>query len=460
MIRKMTTFRTMYSCELPKDPQSWTSFGGLCACQITVVPPQISEMVNLTSLNLSGNSLSDLPDTLTALGQLKVLNIGWNCFRNFPSILCRLPCLLSLNMEYNQLRVLPDEIGNLAQLSRLSLAANNISTIPASIGCMKCLSDLSLLGNALETFPSCLYSLVSLSSLNLESNSIREFEGDSSNMSGLISLSSLILRQNCLQIFPEISLPKLEHLNLGENYLVDFPCTTGFPSLETLVLDCNSITTIPISIARSTTLTSLNLSFNELRSLPQLTGLSLRNIDIAGNLIPSMLPLPVPEDCFIENHSEEANEIIAGLFLGSAASAKCKALLQANRVTHIVSAIRTKRPLYPLSFRYLNVPVDDTDEDDILSYFPATMEFIDQARKAGSSVLVHCMAGMSRSATLVIAYIIFKFNCSVEKALSHTQQKRPIVWPNEGFIEQLNKWYLTLQAQQPYREILPAEGLI
>jgi protein-tyrosine phosphatase len=53
---------------------------------------------------------------------------------------------------------------------------------------------------------------------------------------------------------------------------------------------------------------------------------------------------------------------------------------------------------------------------------------------------VHCAAGVSRSATIVIAYLIMKKNMTCEEALKFARSKRPIIDPNPGFISQLIKF--------------------
>lgn len=55
------------------------------------------------------------------------------------------------------------------------------------------------------------------------------------------------------------------------------------------------------------------------------------------------------------------------------------------------------------------VPVDDISSASIIDHFETTFDFIDRVRKNGN-LLVHCMAGISRSATIVIAYLMKKYS--------------------------------------------------
>ena len=56
------------------------------------------------------------------------------------------------------------------------------------------------------------------------------------------------------------------------------------------------------------------------------------------------------------------------------------------------------------------------------------------------NVLVHCRAGISRSATLVLAFLMKSRRWRMKRALEHLRACRPIVKPNEGFMEQLKHY--------------------
>lgn len=62
-------------------------------------------------------------------------------------------------------------------------------------------------------------------------------------------------------------------------------------------------------------------------------------------------------------------------------------------------------------------------------------------------VLVHCVMGRSRSATLVLAYLMMKHSLSVVEAIEHVRQRRCIL-PNHGFLKQLRALDITLQEER------------
>lgn len=61
-----------------------------------------------------------------------------------------------------------------------------------------------------------------------------------------------------------------------------------------------------------------------------------------------------------------------------------------------------------------------------------------------SNVLVHCLAGISRSPTVVAAYLTVATECTAAEAIAHIKSLRPIIDPNPGFMRQLVEWSLTV----------------
>ena len=74
----------------------------------------------------------------------------------------------------------------------------------------------------------------------------------------------------------------------------------------------------------------------------------------------------------------------------------------------------------------------DTPGEDILAVLYDALEFIDMALKAGGSVLVHCSQGVSRSATLVIAYLMWRTGLSYDEVFAKVKESRGVANPNIG----------------------------
>ncbi|KAF3442155.1 hypothetical protein FNV43_RR16071 [Rhamnella rubrinervis] len=82
------------------------------------------------------------------------------------------------------------------------------------------------------------------------------------------------------------------------------------------------------------------------------------------------------------------------------------------------------------------VPLRDMESEDLLDYLDVCLDFIDKSRKQGS-VLVHCFAGVSRSAAIITAYLMRTEHLSQEDAIESLRQSCEFVCPNDGFLDQL-----------------------
>lgn len=133
------------------------------------------------------------------------------------------------------------------------------------------------------------------------------------------------------------------------------------------------------------------------------------------------------------------SEIIPNfLWLGSVESAQDRKLLDSLQITHIINAtIRSRRNFFPETIKYLTVDVLDEVSEDISNFFLPVNNFIDQAQQENGRVLIHCQAGISRSACLTINYLRVRNHWTLKEALEFVIQQRPEVHPNRSFMEQL-----------------------
>jgi len=93
----------------------------------------------------------------------------------------------------------------------------------------------------------------------------------------------------------------------------------------------------------------------------------------------------------------------------------------------------------------------DLPDTDIVSHFDECFAFIDTARDTGGRVLVHCMAGVSRSASIVIGYLMKVKDMDFVTAFNHVKAKRPTIRPNDGFMHQLQNY--GCQLKQPKEKL-------
>eukprot|EP01121_Diplochlamys_sp_Union-15-3_P010483 TRINITY_DN2946_c0_g1_i1.p1 TRINITY_DN2946_c0_g1~~TRINITY_DN2946_c0_g1_i1.p1 ORF type:complete len:196 (-),score=30.83 TRINITY_DN2946_c0_g1_i1:145-690(-) len=132
----------------------------------------------------------------------------------------------------------------------------------------------------------------------------------------------------------------------------------------------------------------------------------------------------------------QPSQILDFLFLGSFASAKSLNSLLKLGVKGVVNCT-DEAEVYPDKFEYLNICIEDEPSVEISPYFDRCVNFIEKYRKRKENVLVHCHFGISRSATIVIAYIMKTQKWTLRQAYYHVLNLRPVIEPNEGFWAQL-----------------------
>lgn len=111
--------------------------------------------------------------------------------------------------------------------------------------------------------------------------------------------------------------------------------------------------------------------------------------------------------------------------------------LQAANISHVLQLGETKRR-YPQCIIYKTLRVQDGMKQDLLSYLPKIMEFIDAGRNAGG-VLVLCTSGRSLAAAVVMAYLMAQEKLSFLEAFDQVEEVRRVC-PNGNFVLQLLRW--------------------
>ncbi|KAF7852307.1 hypothetical protein BT93_L4601 [Corymbia citriodora subsp. variegata] len=151
------------------------------------------------------------------------------------------------------------------------------------------------------------------------------------------------------------------------------------------------------------------------------------------------------------DNDKDPCKIEEGLFLGSVGAANNEEALKRLNVTHILIIACNLKPVYPDDFVYKVITVPDKVDTNIRESFDECFEFIDEAKRLGGGVLVHCFVGKSRSVTIVVAYLMKKHGMSFSQALEHVKSRRPQASPNSGFISQLQDYEKFLQGGEVSR---------
>ncbi|KXN86573.1 Dual specificity protein phosphatase 15 [Leucoagaricus sp. SymC.cos] len=141
-------------------------------------------------------------------------------------------------------------------------------------------------------------------------------------------------------------------------------------------------------------------------------------------------------------HGEDVNLITDRVYLGNWTAAGDRDQLTKLGITHVVSILEIPPDIPDVIEKknQLHIQINDTANSDILRHLEQTTKFIESAIRADDSnkVLVHCLMGISRSATVVSAYLIATQKMTGADAIAYVQKKRPIVCPNLGFRQQLD----------------------
>lgn len=129
--------------------------------------------------------------------------------------------------------------------------------------------------------------------------------------------------------------------------------------------------------------------------------------------------------------------VFPGLFISDAEAAAQYAELRSKGITHVAVVARSCKAHFPGAFRYLTVDLLDDGTDNLLPHLNRCFAFLDEAFHAHGRVLVHCLAGQSRSASIVTAYLMRTWHLPFSLALQIFKATYPHASPAENFCEQL-----------------------
>uniref|UniRef100_A0A8D2NRM7 protein-tyrosine-phosphatase n=1 Tax=Zosterops lateralis melanops TaxID=1220523 RepID=A0A8D2NRM7_ZOSLA len=142
-------------------------------------------------------------------------------------------------------------------------------------------------------------------------------------------------------------------------------------------------------------------------------------------------------------------EILPFLYLGSAYHAsKCEFLANLH-ITALLNVSRKSSESFKDQYCYKWIPVEDSHTADISSHFQEAIDFIDYIRRSGGKILVHCEAGISRSPTICMAYLMKTKRLRLDEAFDYIKQRRSLISPNFGFMGQLLQYESEILSSTP-----------
>eukprot|EP00668_Euglena_longa_P031860 GGOE01041127.1.p1 GENE.GGOE01041127.1~~GGOE01041127.1.p1 ORF type:complete len:431 (-),score=96.46 GGOE01041127.1:580-1812(-) len=282
----------------------------------------------------------------------------------------------SLTFHDNELRHLPENISSLRNLVSLNVTSNHLTTLPAGIGLLTALVRLDLSHNEIIKLPEEISCLTNLRTCILDFNKLGEFPA------------------------PLFELPDLETLSLVENF-----CIKTFAPAE------------------------------RLRSFTQLK----LQIDNVPKLVEEWQTLDFP-NVTLEWHKVFPDQILDFLFIGSLRTAQEQRVYDDLQINRVVTCGLGMSITLGEGMDQLLLALADTVDANLSGHLQKGIDYIADAKAKNEKVLVHCFAGLSRSASLVCAYLMRENRWTFEQSLDFVRAARPNVCPNEGFVKQLQSF--------------------
>lgn len=230
--------------------------------------------------------------------------------------------------------------------------------------------------------------------------------------------------------------------------------------IEELDLSYNEITSFPSVILKMINVKKIFLSHNRIQKIPNWKDLkNLKVCHLHENEFKEAIPLDHHVySLHIRDRRLDMPDLVLDadstgngrLWISNLSALHCEDFLRREKIRYVVSVVKEMPMPYPEGVTHLRISERDISETNLKQHFNSAIKFIHNARSNGESILVHCRKGRSRSATIILAYMLWLNNntyskdCDHEAILKHNlfylQSKRPIVEPNEGFMKQLRSF--------------------
>ncbi|XP_066109094.1 dual specificity protein phosphatase 18-like [Saccopteryx bilineata] len=154
------------------------------------------------------------------------------------------------------------------------------------------------------------------------------------------------------------------------------------------------------------------------------------------------------------------SQITSSLYISSGVAANNKLMLSSNQITTVINiSVAVVNTLFE-DIQYIQVPIADTPVSRLCDFFDSIADHIHSVEMKQGHTLLHCTAGVSRSAALCLAYLMKYHAMSLLDAHTWTKSCRPIIRPNSGFWEQLIHYEFQLFGKNTVHMVNSPVGVI
>ncbi|XP_034025342.1 dual specificity protein phosphatase 18-like [Thalassophryne amazonica] len=154
-------------------------------------------------------------------------------------------------------------------------------------------------------------------------------------------------------------------------------------------------------------------------------------------------------------------QVTEQLYISNARAVADVSLLARCRISCVMNVTESggSRPIPP-GVEFIHIPVTDSPDFPLSDHFDEVADRIERTAELGGRTLVHCNAGVSRSAALCLVYLMKYRGLTLLDAHAWLKARRPVVRPNPGFWRQLIQYEKELRGCSSVRMIPSSMGLI
>ena len=145
------------------------------------------------------------------------------------------------------------------------------------------------------------------------------------------------------------------------------------------------------------------------------------------------------KNALYKKDSNPIDHIIDNIYLGDFRTADNIDILKEYNITHIINCAFNLPNKYPEQITYKRLELRDETDQPIIEKLEEAYQFIKENKD--KNIFVHCVFGKSRSASVVIFYIMKEKKLNFNEAKNFVKNIRQIVEPNSGFENELNRYY-------------------